>query len=230
LRPLLKTIFTELNITVARVYNTRNVDELILLDIDASKQNRAIDAFTIKDVATELFMPLTVGGGIRSVADVQSALQMGADKVAINSEALKRPEVIKETSMEFGCQCIVASIDVIKKEGKYFNYSNGKINDSIDLFDWILTVVEYGAGELLINNVNADGTMEGADLELVEKIVELVTIPVIYAGGVKSPEDCGNVVKRGASAVAVASLFHFTGITPLDCKIKMANMGLDVRI
>ncbi len=217
-------------VTVARTYNTRNVDELVLLDIDASKQGRSLDAFTIRDVAAELFMPLTVGGGIRSVDDVRLALKMGADKVSINTEALKNPEIIKDASEIFGCQCIVSSIDFMNVDGHYKIYSNGRILEDRVLLDWCKKVEELGAGEILLNNVSLDGMMTGADLEIADKIADNVRIPVIYAGGVSSAENAAELAATNVSAVAASSIFHFTSITPLDCKLEMDKKGIPVRL
>lgn len=218
-------------ITVARTYNTRNVDELILLDIDASKQNRSIDKFTIMDIASELFMPLTVGGGIKSVEDIQTALKMGADKVSINSAALNNPSLISEGAKIFGRQCIVVSIDVVKEDGVYKIYSHVQ-KKGIDKspFEWAQEAQKLGAGELLINSVNNDGVMEGPDLELLSRFKELVTIPVIGVGGVAKPSDCVKMIQAGTSAIAAASIFHFTGYTPEDCKQEIYKAGFPARI
>lgn len=216
-------------ITVAKTYNTRNVDELVLLDIDATKQKRAIDKFTIAEVAKECFMPLTVGGGIRTIKDIQGLLAKGADKVAINSYALEKPSFIKEASNIFGAQCIVVSIDVIENGGDLAIYNNGNIVDELPLFEWLLEAERLGAGELLINNVTRDGTMQGANIELAKKISNLVSIPVIFAGGVSSPEDAAKVCESGASGVGVSSIFHFTDHTPNTCKLALSKKDLPVR-
>lgn len=218
-------------VTVAKTYNTRNVDELILLDIDASKQNRSIDKFTIMDIASELFMPLTVGGGIRTVEDIQTALKMGADKVSINSEALKNPLIISEGAKIFGRQCIVVSIDILKENGEYRIYSHAqkKILDKSP-FEWAKEAQALGAGELLINSVNNDGMMEGPDLELLDKFKDLLTIPVIGTGGVGVPADCTKMIQVGVSAIAAASIFHFTGYTPEDCKNEISRAGYPARL
>jgi len=218
-------------VTVARTYNTRNIDELILLDIDASKQNRAIDKFTIMDIATELFMPLTVGGGIKTTKDIEMALKMGADKVAINSEVLRKPSIIREAAQEFGQQCITVSIDIKKVSNSYkiYSHTHGLLLD-LCLFDFCKQVEQLGAGELLINNVSQDGLMEGPDLALITLITNLVTIPVIAAGGISAPSDCTQVIEAGALAVAAASIFHFTSYTPNECKESMKANGISVRL
>jgi cyclase len=204
-------------ITVARTYNTRNVDEMFLLDIDATKEMRSIDKFTIQEVANECFMPLTVGGGIRSISDIQSLLSKGADKISINSYALENPYFIKEASDVFGSQCIVVSIDVIEIDGNFFVYHNGEVNRSIVLLDWCLKVEALGAGELLINSVTRDGTMMGGSVSLANLISTTVSIPVVYAGGINSPDDLLKIAKTNVSGIAASSIFHFTDLTPKDC-------------
>ena len=217
-------------ITVARTYNTRDVDELVLLDIDATKQGRSIDKFTIAEIAQDCFMPLTVGGGITSIKDIQDLLAKGADKVAINTFAIKNPLFIREAADIFGCQCIVVSIDVIEVENEgYAVFNNGHIVSELDLFYWIKEVVKLGAGELLINNVTADGSMAGVNIDLAKKIAELVNVPVIYAGGVSSPDDAVKICKTRISAVGISSIFHFTDNTPDACKFAMKDAGLCVR-
>ncbi|MEZ9570532.1 imidazole glycerol phosphate synthase subunit HisF [Vibrio splendidus] len=213
-------------VTVARTYNTRNVDELILLDIDASKQGRSIDKFTIAEIAQDCFMPLTVGGGIKSIKDIEELLAKGADKIAINSIALENPEFIRESSSIFGSQCIVVSIDVVEDNDLYSIYSKGKVIKDILLVDWIIEAERLGAGELLINNVTRDGTMQGGNLELSKLIANSVRIPVIYAGGISSPEDTCNLLGSDLSAVGVSSIFHFTDYTPSDCNEAMKKRGI----
>lgn len=216
-------------ITVVRTYNTRNVDELILLDIDASKQGRSIDKFTIAEIAQDCFMPLTVGGGIKTVEDIQGLLAKGADKVAINSHALQNPEFIKISSDIFGSQCIVVSIDVVEEDEGFMVYSNGDILRDVELIDWIKKAESLGAGELLINNVTRDGVMEGGNVKLAESISNAVSIPVIYAGGISSPSDAALIAQTKVSGVGIASIFHFTDYTPQDCNESLKRMGISVR-
>lgn len=216
-------------ITVVRTYNTRNVDELVLLDIDASKQGRAIDKFTIQDLARECFMPLTVGGGVRSVEDIGELLKKGADKVAINTYALQRPEFISEAAAIYGSQCIVVSVDVVETGDGFAIYSGGSILEDLDLIDWLTQAEKYGAGELLINNVSQDGVMSGGSVKLAALVAQAVAIPVICAGGVDSPENCAQIAGTSVSAVGVSSIFHFTDATPEDCRVAMARSGIPVR-
>lgn len=218
-------------ITVAKTYNTRNVDELILLDIDASKHQRSIDKLTIMDIAAELFMPLTVGGGIQSIEDIEAALQMGADKVSINSAALKNPAFISSAAKIFGRQCLVISIDVCRVDHEYKIYSH-VTKSCLDLspFAWALEVQQLGAGEVMINAVDQDGMMQGPDLTLIQMFKSVLKIPMICQGGVAHPDDCIRMIQGGASAVAAASIFHFTDFTPDCCKKAMHRAGLPVRI
>ena len=213
-----------------RTYNTRNVDELILLDIDASRDERSIDVFTVQEVASECFMPLTVGGGLKTSDDIAIALSKGADKVSINSGALDSPALIKDSSRLFGSQSIVVSIDVKYEDGNYYIFKNGHIFKDIDFFDWCKEACSLGAGELLINSVDRDGTMSGGDTALAEKVSSLVDIPVIYAGGISGSENCAELGATNVSALGIASIFHFTGITPQDCKIEMDRHNISVRL
>lgn len=217
-------------ITVARVYNTRNVDELVLLDIDASKQQRAIDLFTIQDIASECFMPLTVGGGIRKIEDIRNLLKRGADKISINTYALENPDFIKESASIFGSQCIVVSVDIKVVDGEHKIYSRiNNENTALSPIEWCQKSENLGAGELLISFVDKDGTMEGIDEEYIEKIASAVNIPIIASGGVANPDDAAKMAKAGASGIGVSSIFHFTNHTPLDCKKAMSAAGIPVR-
>ncbi|GCF91224.1 MULTISPECIES: imidazole glycerol phosphate synthase subunit HisF [Shewanella] len=216
-------------ITVAKTYNTRNVDELVLLDIDASKQGRSIDKFTIAEIAQECFMPLTVGGGIRTIKDIRDLLAKGADKISINSYALENPDFIKEASDIFGAQCVVVSIDVIEDGGNFYIYNKGVILRDLDLIEWIQMVEKLGAGEILVNNVSRDGTMIGANIHLAELVSDSVFIPVIYAGGVSSPIDAALVAETKISGIGIASIFHFTDYTPDDCRNALKAKLIPVR-
>lgn len=216
-------------VTVARTYNTRNVDELILLDIDASKQERSIDLFTIEEIASECFMPLTIGGGLKSVSDIRSVLEKGADKVVLNTAAIENPELVNEASNIFGSQCIVGSVDIKKEKDRYFVFSKGQVIDR-DPIEWIEKLQTLGAGEIFINSVDLDGTMTGCDLSLIESVLKVSHVPVIYAGGVSSPTDFIAPIQKGVSAVAAASIFHFTRWTPDCCKREIKKHGIPVRL
>ncbi|MFZ1624477.1 MAG: imidazole glycerol phosphate synthase cyclase subunit [Gammaproteobacteria bacterium] len=217
-------------ITVARTYNTRNVDELILLDIDASTQKRSIDMFTVREIASECFMPLTVGGGLRSIEDIQKLLKAGADKVSLNYGALVDPEFVRNAVRVFGAQCIVVSIDIRRRDG--VNRVWSRVDPALDLdpLEWIARAQALGAGELLINFVDRDGTMEGCDQESIGGYAQAADVPLIACGGISGPDDCVAAIRAGASAVAAASIFHFTNVTPNDCKRRMAEQGIPVRL
>lgn len=218
-------------IVVSRIYESRKVDELILLDIDASKENREIDLHTVEAVASECFMPLTIGGGLKNCDDIERTLRSGADKVSLNSIIFDKPGFLKEAVSVFGSQCIVASIDVKKDEnGNYavFSHSNKAVKYSFE--EYIKLVAGYRVGEILLNSVDLDGTMKGYDLRLINRVSSMTTIPIIAAGGASGPQDCVEAIRAGASAVAVASIFHFTQVTPQICKEVMAKASIPVRI
>ena len=216
-------------IAVARIYNSRNVDELVLLDIDASKEGRHIDTLTIRDIASECFMPLSVGGGITSCEEIESVLKSGADKVVINTAALKNPRIIAEGAAHFGSQCIVASVDVRKEGTEYRVWSHAGLDVHHEAADWCRRLEASGGGEIFLNSVDLDGKMSGYDNELIRRVTEAVSIPVIACGGASGPMDCVQAIRCGASAVAAASIFHFTDFTPEDCREKMREEGIPAR-
>ncbi len=216
-------------ITVIKTYNTRNVDELVLLDIDASRQHRSIDKFTIAEISEECFMPLTVGGGIRSVEDIAELLRCGADKVVINTVAIENPEFISQAASLFGSQCIVVSIDVVHTNDGYIVFNNGIQHPEVDFTSWLLEVEKLGAGEILLNNVSLDGTMEGADVNLADMTASLVSIPVVYVGGVRDVDDVVKIAKTTVSAIGISSIFHFTNATPKDCSEALKLRGIPAR-
>lgn len=217
-------------ITVARIYNTRNVDELVLLDIDASKEGRTIDTPTVEEVASECFMPLTVGGGLRSCDDIAELLARGADRVVLNTAALETPSLIREASNIFGKQCILVSIDVKFENGQHTLYSHAGKEPDFDLMDFCREAAEQGAGELVINSVDRDGMMDGYDLPLIQRVCEQVRIPVIAAGGAGIPRHAVDAIRAGAAAVAAASMFHFTDFTPNDIKLAFHEARIPVRL
>lgn len=216
----------------ARIYNSRNVDELIVLDIDASTNTSdGINFTSLKDIADECFMPLTLGGGIKSLKDISELLKIGADKVSINTVALENPLFIKEASSRFGSQCIIVSVDVKKIEGKYTVYNrNLGLLDDLDLIMWIKEIESLGAGEILITNVDLDGTQKGYDLELISILSKEISIPIIANAGAGNPDDCVAAIKSGADAIAAASIFHFTQYTPNNIKKALLKNGYSVRL
>lgn len=215
-----------------KVYNMREVDELILLDITATNQDRNPDYSSIIEFSKECFVPFTVGGGIKNLQQIKELLRSGADKVAINSAAYKNINLIKEASEMFGSQCVVASIDAKKDgDGKYFCYSNsGTKFTGIEVSEWAKKLEQYGAGEILITSIEKDGTMQGYDLELIKLVTQNVDIPVIASGGAGDYEDFFEAISCGkANAVAAASIYHFTEKTPKCARAYLKSKGIPVR-
>ena len=216
-----------------RVYNARNVDELIFLDISATKLNRGPLLSIVPEILDECFMPLTVGGGIKNLSDIHALLNIGADKVAINTSAVENPNLIKDAAFKFGNQCIVVSIDVKKNSnGSYEIYTRcGSHPTGLDPIKWAKKMERYGAGEILLNSIDKDGTEEGYDIALIRSVAESLNIPVIAAGGAGKLDDFIAAVKDGrASAVAAGSVYLFTDITPNMVKLGMKNAGINTRI
>ncbi len=215
-----------------KVYNTRQVDELILLDIAATPEGRTVDFEEIDLLADECFMPLTVGGGVRSVEDIRKLLIAGADKVAINTAALDNPALITEAAAMFGSQCIVVSIDARRhSDGHYEVCGNAGLKPTgRKPVDWAKEVVRLGAGEILLTSIERDGTMSGYDLELCSSVCGAVNVPVIVSGGAGNYEHMAQALLQGkASAVAAASMFHFTQQTPLEAKMYLRDRGIHTR-
>lgn len=218
-----------------KVYNQREVDELVLMDIVAHKGPNGVasppDFESIDEFAQDCFVPLTVGGGITRVEQVQQMLRAGADKVAVNTAAYGRPELVTEIARRHGSQCVVASIDVRALDGGWACFSNaGQTATGRKVVDWAREVEDRGAGEILITSIERDGTMQGYDLPLIEAVVRAVKIPVIASGGAGSYQDMVEaVIEAGASAVAAASIFHFTEQTPAGAKAALAAAGVPVR-
>jgi cyclase len=215
-----------------RVYNMREVDELLFFDISATREEREPDFALIDDLADECFMPLTVGGGIKTVHDVQRLLAVGADKVVINSQAVVDPDFIEAVANRFGCQCVVVSIDARQHDdGHYEVYTHsGTRATGLAPAAFAQEAARRGAGEILITNIERDGTMSGYDLELIRQISEGVDIPVIASGGAGQYQDFFQALTSGkAAAVAAASMFHFTEQTPLAAKEYLHQRGIVVR-
>jgi imidazole glycerol-phosphate synthase subunit HisF len=215
-----------------KVYNMREVDELIILDIIATQEKRDPDYYSINEFSAECFVPLTVGGGVNNLDQIRKLLMSGADKVCINSASYAQPNLIRESSKHFGSQCIVASIDTRKiADGNYECFSHcGSRSTGKEVCEWAKRVEEFGAGEILITSVERDGTMEGYDLDLINKVTNAVNIPVIASGGAGNYQDMFKAISSAkASAVAAASIFHFTQQTPLEAKIYLASKDIPVR-
>lgn len=215
-----------------KVYNSRDVDELIVVDITASNEKNQPDHESVADFSEECFVPLTVGGGITSLEDVLHLLHSGADKVSINTAAFANPNIIDGVASRFGAQCIVASIDVrCFDDDSYHCFSHSGTQDTgKDPVEWAKELVSRGAGEILLTSINRDGTMQGYDLELTERVAKSVNVPVIASGGAGDYQHMIDVVlQSGASAVAAASIFHFTEQTPAGAKQAMKLAGIPIR-
>ena len=219
-------------VEAAIAYDKQGADELVLLDITASHEGRGTMLHIVQEVAKHIFIPFTVGGGVRTVEDINALLRAGADKVAINSAAYDNLSLITEGAKLFGSQCIVASIDCRKINGEYHCFShNGSVDTGWLLQDWIVKVVEAGAGEILLTSVELDGTMEGYDVEMIKIATSLVNVPVIASGGAGNYEHMRKAVQEGgASAVAAASIYHFTEQTPKEAKEYLGEHGVAVRM
>lgn len=215
--------------STARIYNARNVDELIVLDIDASLNDEEINIETITDIAEECFMPLTIGGGIRSIDDIYKVLNAGADKVAINSVALDDLDFIKKASSIFGSQCIVCSIDVRNIDGIYKVYTKSKGILELDPLVLAKQYQEYGAGEILLTSVDNEGSTNGYDIELIKLFKDELDIPIILNGGMGKPNHAVEAIKNGADAIAAAYIFHFSQYTPNDIREIMNKNNISVR-
>jgi len=218
-------------VELAQFYNDNGADELVFLDISATLEGRKSMLNTIRSVAEEIFIPLTVGGGIKSIEDMTAIIKAGAEKVSINSAAINDPDLITKGAKKFGSQCIVIAIDA-KKEGESWEvYSHsGTKPTGLDVLDWVRTVVEKGAGELLVTSMDKDGTNSGYDLELIRAITDIVSVPVIASGGAGSKKHFVEAINNGAEAVLAASLFHFNILRIQDLKIFMDAHDVLVRI
>lgn len=224
-------------VEIARRYDEEGADELTFLDITASSDDRETIVHVVEEVASEVFIPLTVGGGIREVADIRRMLNAGADKVAINTAAVFNPEFVKEASSKVGSQCIVVAIDAkkVSKEGESLHWEifthGGRKPTGIDAVEWAIKMENYGAGEILLTSMDRDGTKIGFDLELTRAVSDAVNIPVIASGGVGNLEHLADGVTIGnADAVLAASIFHFGEYTIEEAKKSMAARGIEVRL
>lgn len=219
-------------VTTARVYNAQKVDELIFLDIRPSASSREQVLNIVREAALECFMPLTAGGGVESVEDIRVLLEAGADKVAINSAAVRDPELIRRGAEIFGDQCIVASVDYrLNAAGRREVFiDSGTVGTGLDATEHILKCVEMGAGELLLTSIDHEGGMKGYDLEYIKEISQLINIPLIASGGAGRLDDFKMVLgETRASAVSAGSIFHFTDQSPIKARFYLANSGLNVR-
>jgi cyclase len=217
----------------AKAYNDAGADELVFLDITASSDSRATVVDMVERVARQVFIPFTVGGGIRTVEDFRTILNAGADKVAVNSAAIKRPELISEAADKFGSQCVVCAIDakrITDKSGWEVYLNGGRVNTGLDALEWAKKAESLGAGEILLTSMDADGTKEGYDIELTRRVSENASIPVIASGGAGSMEHFADAFEKGmADAALAASLFHFKEIDIYDLKKYLSENGISVR-
>lgn len=220
-------------VELAAFYDAAGADELVFLDIGASVENRKALLDVISRVAGQVFIPLTVGGGIRSLADIKETLRAGADKISLNSAAVRNPQLIADGAAQFGNQCIVLAIDAKKSApGKWEVYVNGgRVPTGIDAVEWAKRGVELGAGEILLTSMDADGTKSGYDIELTRSISEAVSVPVIASGGAGALQDFYNVLQDGAAdAVLAASVFHYRKFTVKQVKEYLRDQGVEVRL
>ncbi len=220
-------------VEIAKRYNDEGADELTVLDISATVEGRDTMVQTIERIASEIFIPLTVGGGIRKVEDIRTMLNAGADKVGINSAAISNPEFVKEAAERFGSQCIVIAIDAKKvAENRWEIFTHGgRKATGIDAVEWAIKMAEYGAGEVLLTSMDKDGTKDGFDLELTRAISEAVSIPVIASGGVGNLQHLvDGIVEGKADAVLAASIFHFGEYSIHEAKLYMAEQGIEMRL
>jgi len=218
-------------VEIAKQYNEAGADELTFLDITASSDNRDLILDIIESVAKQIFIPLTVGGGVRSPNDVRRLLNVGADKVSINTAAILNPELVKEAASRFGSQCIVVAIDAKRVDDHWEVFTHGgRKSTGLNAIDWAKKMVDYGAGELLVTSMDKDGTKEGFDLELTRKISNSVDVPIIASGGVGNLNHLVDGVKLGgADAVLAASIFHFGEYSIRDAKDFMKQYSIEIR-
>ncbi len=219
-------------VSLAKLYEAQGADELVLLDIAATLEGRNTFLDIVAQTAKELSIPFSVGGGIRSLDDIRRLLNAGADKVSLNSAALNRPDLIREAAEAFGSQCVILAIDVKRKGASWEVYSHaGTLATGKDALEWALEGQRLGAGELLVTSIDRDGNQQGYDLELIEKLSNRLTIPIIASGGVGKWEDIRDAFVKGkADAALAASLFHFSRCPISELKQRLANEGICVRI
>ena len=218
-------------VTTAKVYDAQGADELLFLDITATREERPVLLEVVSRTADECFMPLTVGGGVRTLDDFRALLLAGADKVAINSQAVTRPELIREAADRFGSQCVVVAIDVKGSLNGAVWTHGGHQPTTLRPLDWARRVVDLGAGELIVTSIDREGTRTGYDLPLTRAIADAVDVPVIASGGVGKLDDFVDGVRDGhAAAVSAASIFHFTDQSVIKARSYMRQSGLEMRV
>jgi cyclase len=221
-------------VELAKLFNRAGADELVFLDITASSDQRNIMSDVVARTAEEVFIPLTVGGGIRTVADFREMLKRGADKISVNSAAVKNPTLISEAAEKFGSQCVVCAIDAKKRtagEGWEVYVHGGRVNTGLDLLEWVYEVQQRGAGEILLTSMDTDGTKDGYDIPMTKAVSDIVRIPVIASGGAGKLEHLKDVIELAkADAVLVASIFHYGEYTVGDVKEYLRRENIPVRL
>ena len=221
-------------IEIAKRYDDEGADEITMLDITASHETRDTTYKTVENIASQVFIPLTVGGGVRKIEDIKKLLRSGADKVSINTAAVENPDFVKEAADKFGSQCIVVAVDAKLKEDSFSSWEvvtyGGRNRTGIDVQEWTKQVADYGAGEILLTSMDRDGTKEGFDNELVFQVSSSIDIPVIASGGVGNLQHLIDGIQiGGAEAVLAASIFHFSEFTIQEAKEAMKDSGIVVR-
>ncbi len=218
-------------VEVAKRYNEEGADEITFLDITATHEKRDTIVDIVREVAKEVFIPLTVGGGIRKLDDIYALLNVGCDKVSINSSAVNNPDFIDESSKRFGSQCIVVAIDVKKCKNSWNVYvSGGRVDTGKDALKWVEEVVDRGAGEILLTSMDADGTKNGYDNEIIDIISRKVNVPIIASGGAGTKEHIKETFLCGADAALAASIFHYKEIDIMDLKRYLKKNGIAIRL
>lgn len=220
-------------VEMAKFYNNSGADELVFYDITASAEGRKLFADTLRNVASQIFIPLTVGGGISSVDDFDRVLKCGADKVSVNSGAIANPSIINEAAKKYGSQCVVLSLDVKRVNGKFELFAKGgRVPTGIDAIEWAHMGQEEGAGELVVNSIDTDGVKKGFDLEMLDAICNVVSIPVIASGGAGKIQDFTDLFKTlpKVDAGLAASIFHFKEVDIKDLKKELRANNIEVRL
>ena len=220
-------------VTLAEYYSSCGADELVFYDITASAEGRGIFTDILREAASKVFIPLTVGGGINTLADFERVLGSGADKVSVNSGAIRNPAIIEEAAKRYGSQCVVLSADISLVDGKYTVFARGgRDNTGLDAIEWIRAGAERGAGEIVVNSIDTDGVKKGFDLEMLRAVCDVVSVPVIASGGAGKKEDFTSLFREvpEISAGLAASIFHFGEVEIADLKRTLRNEGINVRI
>ena len=220
-------------VELAEFYSKNMADELVFYDITASAENRGIFTDILKEAASKIFIPLTVGGGINQVSDFDRVLQCGADKVSVNSGAIKNPELIHEAAKVYGSQCVVLSVDVKRVNGSFRVFMNGgRVDTGMDALEWIKRGVDSGAGEVVLNSIDTDGVKQGFDIEMLKAVRELIQVPLIASGGAGRAEDFVTLFQEipGVDAGLAASIFHFGEVQIKDLKEHLKQNGVSVRL